>query len=165
MKEASKDKVKSKEISKENRIKTELERISIFYEEIAENQRAIVAPLLQNAAFMKVTLEDIQDAINESGPTDEYQNGANQHGIKQSAMLQSYNALIKNYASVIKTLSSLLPYTVKNNLLSVPSWSAPEKTDEELETEMRLEEARRRRINKEIAEAAERLRRQREEKK
>lgn len=161
MKKASKDEEKSKE----KRIKTELERISVFFEDVAENQREIVAPLLQNAAFMKVTLEDIQDAINESGPTDEYQNGANQHGIKQSAMLQSYNALIKNYASVIKTLSSLLPYTVKKNLLGVPSWSAPEKTDEELETEMRLEEARRQRINKEIAEAAERLRRQWEEKK
>ena len=50
---------------------------------------------------MKVTLEDLQEAINENGVTEEYQNGANQRGIKQSATLQSYNALIKNYASVI----------------------------------------------------------------
>ena len=68
-----------------------------------------MAPLLQNAAFMAITLEDLQETINAEGATDEYQNGANQRGIKQSATLQSYNALIKNYTTVIKTLSSILP--------------------------------------------------------
>ena len=94
---------------KEERIKTELERISKHFESVNESQRAIVTPLLQNAAFMKVTLEDLQRIINEEGVTETYQNGANQRGIKQSATLQSYNSLIKNYASVVKTLSQLLP--------------------------------------------------------
>ena len=96
-------------MTKEEKIREELERISRYFENVDENQRAIVTPLLQNAAFMKVTLEDLQDIINKEGVTETYQNGANQRGIKQSATLQSYNSLIKNYASVIKTLSQLLP--------------------------------------------------------
>ena len=95
--------------SKEKRIKQELTRISKFFEKADGNQRALVAPLLQNAAFMAITLEDLQETINAEGATDEYQNGANQRGIKQSATLQSYNALIKNYTTVIKALSAVLP--------------------------------------------------------
>ena len=112
---------------KEERIKTELERISKHFENVNESQRAIVTPLLQNAAFMKVTLEDLQKIINEEGVTETYQNGANQRGIKQSATLQSYNSLIKNYASVIKTLSQLLPKESGTNRLTL------EKFLEELE--------------------------------
>lgn len=112
---------------KEERIKTELERISKHFENVNESQRAIVTPLLQNAAFMKVTLEDLQRIINEEGVTETYQNGANQRGIKQSATLQSYNSLIKNYASVIKTLSQLLPKESGTNRLTL------EKFLEELE--------------------------------
>lgn len=97
------------EKTKDQRINEELARISRYFETVAENQRAIVKPLLQNAAFMKVTLEDLQEIINAEGVTEIYQNGANQRGVKQSATLQSYNSLIKNYASVVKTLSQLLP--------------------------------------------------------
>ena len=178
-----------KEISKEKRIKTELERICVFFEEIAENQRAIVAPLLQNAAFMKVTLEDLQETINTEGATDRYMNGSNQYGVKQSATMQSYNALIKNFTTVIKTLSVLLPPEKK---AAVNPQFARIKTAEELEAERRereeeaeywaeefrklkageagLEEdyeetEKQRKRNEEIAEAAERQRRQRKEKK
>ena len=69
----------------------------------------MITPILQNAAFMRVTLEDLQQLILEEGVVDEYQNGENQHGKKQSAALQSYNALVKNYAAVSKTLTQMLP--------------------------------------------------------
>lgn len=91
------------------RIEEECARITSRFSRADANQRAIVTPLIQNAAFMKVTLEDLQEIINAEGVIDEYKNGANQYGQKQSATLQSYNALIKNYASVIKTLSQILP--------------------------------------------------------
>ena len=95
--------------TKEKRIEEELTRITARFSRADGNQKAIVTPLLQNAAFMKVTLEDLQEIINAEGVVDEYKNGQNQYGMKQSATLQSYNALIKNYASVIKTLAQILP--------------------------------------------------------
>lgn len=100
---------KMAQTEKEKRIKAELKRISSYFEKVPTNKKEVVRPLLQNASFMKVTLEDLQELINEEGVIDQYQNGANQSGLKQSASLQSYNALVKNYASVIKSLCSLLP--------------------------------------------------------
>lgn len=141
MQEISKENHINEEFTKETRINKELTRISLFFEEVDANQKAIVAPLLQNAAFMKVTLEDLKEVINTEGVTEEYQNGANQRGVKQSAALQSYNSLIKNYASVIKTLSQLLPPERKATALSSLQIMMPiEKTEEELEAERRERE-------------------------
>ena len=139
--------------SKEKRIKQELTRISKFFEKADGNQRALVAPLLQNAAFMAITLEDLQETINAEGATDEYQNGANQRGIKQSATLQSYNALIKNYTTVIKALSAVLPPEEKALASSLYQWQ--EKTDAEAELQIKYDQERTKRINAEIALAAE----------
>lgn len=77
-----------------------VDRLEKIFKKVDGNKRTILASLLQNAAFMKITLEDLQESINAEGVTDEYQNGANQHGIKQSATLQGYNALIKNNTKV-----------------------------------------------------------------
>ena len=92
-------------------IQEEYNRIMAHYADLPKNQMAIVEPLIQNAAFMKVTLEDLQAAVNAEGVTEVYQNGANQRGMKQSATLQGYNSLIKNYATVQKQLSQLLGET------------------------------------------------------
>ena len=148
------------EISKENRIEAELKRISRYFESVAENQRAVVSPLLQNAAFMAITLEDLQEQINSEGVVDTYMNGKNQYGVKQSATLQSYNSLIKNYAAVIKTLSGLLPPEPKVPL-SI-KWEPREKTPEEWEAERRRDEEHQRQILAEIDRAAELQRKQRE---
>ena len=47
-------------------------------------------------------LDELQEAINQNGATDEYQNGANQFGSKASAELQAYNTTVKNYNSLMK---------------------------------------------------------------
>lgn len=104
-------------MTKDERIKAELERISVYFADIADNQRAVILPLLQNAAFMKVTLEDLQELINNDGLIDEYQNGENQKGLKVSAALQSYNSTVKNYGGVIKQVFSLLPKEIKTRKL------------------------------------------------
>lgn len=104
------------EKTKKKKINEELSRISVYFENVPLNKKEVVKPLLQNASFMKVTLEELQDLINRDGVIDEYQNGANQHGTKQSATLQSYNSLVKNYASVIKALWSLLPKEEEDKL-------------------------------------------------
>ena len=84
-------------------------RISVYFEQVDANQRALAQPLLQNAAFMKVALEDMQELINAEGVTEEYKNGQNQFGEKPSSALQAYNATVKNYSAVIKALAQLLP--------------------------------------------------------
>ena len=96
------------EATKEARIKREQTRLTRHFAGIEARHKAIAVPLSQNAAFMKATLEDLQEIINEEGLIDEYQNGSNQNGMKQSAALQGYNAMMKNYTAVTKALGNIL---------------------------------------------------------
>ena len=107
------------EEEKKKRIEEELKRISVLYANMDKNKKAVISPILQNASFMRVTLEDLQKLILEEGVVDTYMNGANQHGRKQSASLQAYNNLIKVYASVTKTLTQMLPPEKK---IQLPGW-------------------------------------------
>lgn len=65
--------------------------------------------LLEKAEFMESELTKLQEAINEKGWTEEYQNGANQHGIKKSTEGEIYNSMIKNYALILKEIDNLFP--------------------------------------------------------
>lgn len=102
---------------KSTRINEEFARLKAKYQTLPENQMAIVEPLLQNAAFMKITLDDLQVVINDEGCSEEYMNGANQYGKKASSALQAYNSLIKNYNTVSERLSKLLPPDKQESLL------------------------------------------------
>lgn len=95
--------------SKKKRIQNELDKISIVFEKVPEKERSVIDPLLQNFAFMKVTLEDLQEEINRDGISETYQNGENQSGQKENSKLKSYNRLIKNFESVTKTLMRYIP--------------------------------------------------------
>ena len=98
-----------KEKTKEQRIKTEWSRLKAIYSDLPDSKKAIVFPLLQNLAFMKITLDDLQQSINENGCSEDYKNGENQYGRKAAADLQAYNSLIKNYNAVSDRLEKLLP--------------------------------------------------------
>ena len=54
-------------------------------------------------------LEQLEEKINTDGVTETYRNSETQYGTKQSSTLQSYISVAKVYASVIKTLSGMLP--------------------------------------------------------
>ena len=126
-------------LSRSERIQNELSRISEFFSELPENKLAMIEPLLQNAAFMRIALEDLQEEISKAGPVEPYQNGQNQRGMKQSAALQAFNSTIKNYAAVIKTLTGLLPTVPKRPVFSMPN-TIPEKTEEDSERELQEQE-------------------------
>ena len=74
-------------------------------------------PLVEQAAFMRITLEDLQKQINEEGCVEEYQNGKNQQGFKTTAALQAYNSTVKNYAAVCERLDRILPQSPAGNKL------------------------------------------------
>ena len=133
------------ELDRKERIKTEYDRIIGFYQNMNENAKAVILPLIQNAAFMKITLEDLQDLIQRDGVVDYYQNGANQSGLKQSAALQSYNSLIKNYSAIIKSLCEYLPPQARASVsVSMQTVKEPQ------EDRRRREEERSRQIEEEI---------------
>lgn len=94
---------------KETRISEVQRELVKLCEGLPEKKRAVALPLISQAAFMQVTLEDLQEEINKAGCTEEYQNGKNQSGNKATAALQAYNSMVKNYAGVCERLDRILP--------------------------------------------------------
>ena len=152
-------------MDKKRRIKKEIERITAFFESMPDNKLAVITPLIENASFMRIVLEDLQESIVDQGTTDHYQNGENQHGQKISAQLQSYNSLLKNYVSVTKTLYQYMPSEIRKPVNPFTLDFSREKTPEEIEEEIRKEDEKQARIRREIQEACERQKREREQKK
>ena len=98
-----------KEKTKEQRIKSEKSRLKKIFKDLDENKKNLVTPLIEKAAFMSVELDDLQEIIEQDGWTSEYKNGENQYGTKKSPEADTYIALSKNYAAVIKQLTDLVP--------------------------------------------------------
>lgn len=94
---------------KEALIKERFDELSNIFNDIETKTKKTISPLISKAAFMSVTLDDLQDAINVKGVIEEYQNGATQTGYKKSVEVEVYNTMIKNYHAIMKQLIELLP--------------------------------------------------------
>ena len=100
----------------ENKKKSkELTKLKKIFKDIEPDKQQTVEKLISNAAFMAESLDKLQAIINEKGFVEEYQNGANQSGVKKCSEVDIYNTMIKNYTSVIKQLLDLLPSGSGNN--------------------------------------------------
>ena len=97
------------DMTKEEIISAEKRKLSGIYSKLETKTKKSVSSLIDNAAFMAASLWELQRDINTEGYTEEYHNGANQSGVKRSAKVDIYIQLEKNYASVIKQLTDLLP--------------------------------------------------------
>jgi ribosomal protein RSM22 (predicted rRNA methylase) len=97
------------DMTKEEIIAAEKRKLSGIYSRLESKTKKSVSSLIDNAAFMAASLYELRQIINEKGYTEEYHNGANQSGVKRSSEVDIYIQLEKNYASVIKQLTDLLP--------------------------------------------------------
>lgn len=97
------------DMTKEEIISSEKRKLSGIYSKLETKTKKSVSSLIDNAAFMAASLWELRRDINAEGYTEEYHNGANQSGVKRSAKVDIYIQLEKNYASVIKQLTDLLP--------------------------------------------------------
>lgn len=95
--------------NKEERIAAERERLGALFADLDENQQQTAAGLISSAAFLRVTLEDLEAEINAAGCTEEYTNGSNQSGVKVSAACQAYAQLNTKYQSTIQKLLKIVP--------------------------------------------------------
>lgn len=97
------------EITKQAKILAEIKRLNSVFAKLENKQKKATTKLIDNAAFMAISLQDLQDSINTKGFVEPYKNGENQHGVKKTTEVDIYNTMIKNYSSIIKQLTDLLP--------------------------------------------------------
>lgn len=114
-------------LTKKKRITKEIARLKKLFKVIPENTLQSVMSLISNAAFMAVTLDDLQQTINDEGAVSKYQNGENQWGTKKSPEVEIYNTMIKNHSSLIKQLTDLIPKP--DDIPPVPVMPPPKKQD------------------------------------
>lgn len=106
---AKKNSEKCEKMEANDRIKTEFDRLSKIFENIDPDKRGVTLNLIQNAAFMAVSLKDLQEIIQSSGWISTYNNGGGQGGERVSPAATQYAKMVATYNSTIKTLLDLLP--------------------------------------------------------
>lgn len=92
-----------------NRIKKEKNRLKKLYLDMDENVKKMAEDIIENVAYMSITLQDLRKYSVENGIKELYMNGKGQFGYKESVESKNYNLMIKNYLTIVKQLTDLLP--------------------------------------------------------
>ena len=66
-------------------------------------------PMINLMVNIEFDLLKLKDEVDKVGYVEEYQNGNNQFGTKESTASKAYSSMIKNYNNIVKTLLSILP--------------------------------------------------------
>lgn len=96
-------------VEKNKKIKKELNRLKKLFKDLPENKKKISEKLIDNAAFMSISLEELKKDIILYGVKETYANGKDQYGFKESIESKTYSTTIKNYMAIIKQLNEMLP--------------------------------------------------------
>ncbi|MBN1461000.1 MAG: hypothetical protein JXA57_15825 [Armatimonadetes bacterium] len=96
-------------ILKQKRIKREKARLRRILKGMDPDRLKAADRLIEAAAFMAASLQELQEHIDQHGLTCEYQNGPNQWGTKRAPEADLYAVLMPQYRATIRQLIELLP--------------------------------------------------------
>jgi hypothetical protein len=106
-------------IKKTTRIARERARLLDIFKDLEPNKFRTCSALIDRAAFITISLEDLEEQLNETGWVEEYQNGENQSGLKKAAAADVHISLTKNLNAIIKQLLELVPPAQKASRLEM----------------------------------------------
>ncbi len=96
---------------KEARIKAELKRVRKIFDKIPnvdQKKRVLYDDLLNNIAFMRVSMEEAKALINEHGVCEPYTSGSNTF-LREHPAVKVFTTLCQRYLATIKQLIDMLP--------------------------------------------------------
>ena len=103
--------------TKKGRVKKEKARLMELFKDLEPNKLQTCRALIDRAAFITISLQDVEEQLNDIGFTEYYQNGENQSGWKKSAAADVHISLTKNLNTIIKQLLDLVPPAQKRSKL------------------------------------------------
>lgn len=104
----------------DRRIKAELKKLKTIFKDLDKDSLWLHDGLIHRAAFMRITLEDYETDINENGSVEMFSQSPDQKPYERARpVMQFYNTTNKNYQSIIKQLTDLLPKEEKDNTLEM----------------------------------------------
>lgn len=100
-----------KELTKEQRIKKEISRLSRIFKDIKDEKKIRTAqPLIERAAFLRITLEDYENDLNTNGSVELFQQSDKQEPYeRERPVARLYNSANTQYTKILKQLTDLLP--------------------------------------------------------
>jgi len=94
---------------KEKDIRKELNKLRKIFKTLPDDTKSLCEGLIQNAAFMHITLKELQEEIKKNGAMLSCQSGNGFDTIKDNPAQKAYTTMISRYSVVIKQLTDLLP--------------------------------------------------------
>lgn len=96
------------------RQKKEKNRLKKIYKTLPEDRRKNAEKLIERAAYMLYSLQEMEQKIDEDGLLITMSQG--KYDIERAhPLLSAYNAMVKNYTAVIKQLNDMLPPTEQDS--------------------------------------------------
>ena len=92
-------------------VKKRIKELKDAFQSVDADRMRVINNAIEEVAYMEEKLAQIKVEIDRTGFVEEYQNGENQYGTKESTASKAYNTLLKNYNSYIRTLIQALPET------------------------------------------------------
>lgn len=83
------------------------------FKDIDEDKMKLLSKTIQFAIDLEFKLDELRALVDETGFIEDYKNGENQWGKKESSAGKAYNSALKNYNLLIKTILGELPDHVK----------------------------------------------------
>lgn len=100
----------AREKTKEERIRSEKNRLTRLFKELPEKKKKLSVGLIERAAFMRVELEDLEIDLKENGWTEPFQQSEKVEPYDRARPQgQTYNTMNTSYQKIIKQLHDMLP--------------------------------------------------------
>ena len=104
-------------MKKTTRIAREKKRLLTIFAGLDENKLQTCHALIDRAAYITISLQDLEEELNETGWVETYQNGENQTGRKKAAAADVHISLTKNLNAIMKQLLEFVPPAQKASRL------------------------------------------------
>ncbi|MED1640097.1 hypothetical protein P4V01_24755 [Bacillus thuringiensis] len=99
-----------KELTKEERVKKEINRLKRIYKEMPKDTLMVVEGLIVEAADLRVRLEDIRKDLDENGYDEMFSQSENQDPYeRERPTARRYIAMNKSYQTIMKQLGDYIP--------------------------------------------------------
>lgn len=96
--------------TKEERIRSEKNRLNRLFTELPEKKKKLTAGLIERAAFMRVELEDLEADLEANGWTELFQQSEKMEPYDRSRPQgQTYHTMNGSYQKIIRQLHDMLP--------------------------------------------------------
>lgn len=95
-------------LEKEKKIKSEINRLKKIYKDFPKDKVKVLEGLIQEAAFMKISLEEMREDLLTNGLTELFEQGS-QRFDRERPQVKIYTTFMQRYSGVMKQLIDLLP--------------------------------------------------------